>query len=93
MSEIRDVFEMTPMQASMLFQSLYAPEEAAYFQQYWGRLDGPLDAAAFRAAWDAVIARHDILRGPRCFVRAGQRRLHCRPMPRGFAAECRGGST
>ena len=62
MSEIRDVFEMTPMQASMLFQSLYAPGEAAYFQQYWGRLDGELDAAAFRAAWDAVIARHDILR-------------------------------
>ncbi|MBK4215969.1 amino acid adenylation domain-containing protein [Paracoccus caeni] len=64
-NDILELFEMTPSQAGMLFQSLYAPENGAYFQQYWGRLDGALDADAFRAAWQAVIARHDILRA-RC---------------------------
>lgn len=62
MTDILDVYDMTPMQAGMLFQSLYAPEQGSYVQQYWGRLDGALDAEAFRAAWDGVIARHDILR-------------------------------
>ncbi len=60
--DITDVFEMTPAQAGMLFQTLYAPGQGVYVQQYWGRLDGALDADAFRAAWQAVIDRHDILR-------------------------------
>ncbi|MFV0476201.1 MAG: amino acid adenylation domain-containing protein, partial [Pikeienuella sp.] len=62
MDDVLDLYEMTPAQAGMLFQSLYAPEDGAYLQQYWGRLEGDLDIGAFRAAWDAVIARHDILR-------------------------------
>lgn len=62
MSEITDVYEMTPLQAGMLFHSLHSPQEGLYFQQYWCRLEGELDVAAFRAAWDEVIARHDILR-------------------------------
>lgn len=60
--EICDVYEMTPTQAGMLFESLYQPESGRYVQQYWGRLEGPLDTEAFRAAWQAVIQRHDILR-------------------------------
>ena len=64
-NDVLDVFEMTPAQAGMLFQTLYAPETGAYFQQYWGRLDGALDAEAFRAAWQAVIERHEVLRA-RC---------------------------
>ncbi|SFH84047.1 non-ribosomal peptide synthetase [Albimonas pacifica] len=62
MDPILDVYEMTPMQAGMLFQSLLDPQTGAYVQQYWGRLSGPLDEAAFRDAWAAVIARHDLLR-------------------------------
>ncbi|MDO5611891.1 MAG: amino acid adenylation domain-containing protein [Paracoccus sp. (in: a-proteobacteria)] len=61
--DITDVFEMTPAQAGMLFQTLYAPGQGVYVQQYWGRLQGALDPDAFRAAWQAVIDRHDILRG------------------------------
>lgn len=34
---ITDVFEMTPAQAGMLFQTLYAPGQGIYVQQYWGR--------------------------------------------------------
>lgn len=64
-NDVLDVFEMTPAQAGMLFQTLYAPDSGAYFQQYWGRLEGILDADAFRAAWQAVIDRHEILRA-RC---------------------------
>uniref|UniRef100_UPI000E4C6A1F non-ribosomal peptide synthetase n=1 Tax=Oceanicella sp. SM1341 TaxID=1548889 RepID=UPI000E4C6A1F len=62
MTEVLDLFEMTPLQAGMLFHSLHEPEKAAYFEQYHCVLEGPLDAAAFRAAWDRVIARHDVLR-------------------------------
>lgn len=62
MPDILDVFDMTPMQAGMLFQSLYDPAGGAYVQQYWGQLDGPLDGAVFRDAWAGVIARHEMLR-------------------------------
>lgn len=62
MTDFLDVYEMTPMQAGMLFQSLYELGQGSYVQQYWGRLEGPLDAEAFRDAWSKVIARHDILR-------------------------------
>ncbi|MEP2639451.1 amino acid adenylation domain-containing protein [Roseobacter sp.] len=62
MTDILDVFEMTPVQAGMLFQTLYDPSGASYVQQYWGRLHGALDSETFRAAWHDVIARHDMLR-------------------------------
>jgi len=59
---VLDVYEMTPAQAGMLFQTLFEPGAGTYCQQYWGRLEGPLDVPAFRAAWAAAVDRHDILR-------------------------------
>lgn len=66
MSDIVDLFEMTPAQAGMLLQSLGSPQTGTYVQQYWGRLEGHLDHTAFQAAWQGVIDRHDILRA-QCF--------------------------
>ncbi|WP_245294857.1 non-ribosomal peptide synthetase [Rhizobium rhizosphaerae] len=57
-----DTLAMTPMQAGLLLHSLMAPESGTYFEQCWCVLDGPLDEAAFRAAWQRVMARHEMLR-------------------------------
>lgn len=62
MTDVLDVYEMTPLQAGMLFHSLYAPADTSYFEQYWCTLEGSLDIARFKAAWQAVIARHAVLR-------------------------------
>src|SRR5690606_38110856 len=44
-----------------LFHSLYAPSGSAYLNQLRLDIDG-LDVKRFRSAWQAVIARHPILR-------------------------------
>ena len=49
------------MQSGMLFHSLYEPEGSAYLTQLCVDIDG-VDVPKFKAAWQAVIARHDILR-------------------------------
>jgi amino acid adenylation domain-containing protein len=57
-----DRYPLAPLQEGMLFHSLYAPGEDLYFQQLTARLEGPLDAPAFAAAWQQVIERHAALR-------------------------------
>ncbi|OLP46771.1 non-ribosomal peptide synthetase [Rhizobium oryziradicis] len=56
-------FEMTPVQTGMLFHSLMAPASGTYIEQCWCVLEGPLDVDAFKAAWERVIVRHEVLRG------------------------------
>ena len=60
-SNLADLYPLSPMQSGMLFHSLYEPEGSAYLTQLCVDIDG-LDVAKFKAAWQAVIARHDILR-------------------------------
>ncbi|WP_071323165.1 non-ribosomal peptide synthetase [Janthinobacterium sp. 1_2014MBL_MicDiv] len=60
-ARLADLYPLSPMQAGMLFHSVYAPQDGAYLNQLRVDIDG-LDAARFAAAWQAVIARHDILR-------------------------------
>lgn len=62
-AESTSAFEMTPMQAGMLFHSLMEPGSGTYFEQCWCVLEGPLDVAAFQSAWQTVISRHEVLRG------------------------------
>jgi amino acid adenylation domain-containing protein/non-ribosomal peptide synthase protein (TIGR01720 family) len=52
---------LTPMQEGMLFHSLLETEEGAYIQQLVWRLPETTDWARLCAAWNAVVARHDIL--------------------------------
>jgi amino acid adenylation domain-containing protein/non-ribosomal peptide synthase protein (TIGR01720 family) len=61
MTEVADLYPLSPMQAGMLFHSLYARGGSAYLNQLRVDLDG-LDAARFRAAWTSLTQRHDILR-------------------------------
>ncbi|HYP19482.1 MAG TPA: amino acid adenylation domain-containing protein, partial [Chloroflexia bacterium] len=60
--QIEDIYPLSPMQEGMLFHSLYSPGSDLYFEQFSCRLQGHLDIAAFRQAWQEVINRHSILR-------------------------------
>jgi amino acid adenylation domain-containing protein len=61
-AEENQIHALTPTQQAMLIYSLYAPESKAYFEQICYTYRGPLDTAAFAAAWQRVIERHQILR-------------------------------
>ena len=59
---IEDVYPLTPLQQGILFHALYAPESGVYVEHLSCTLQGPLDTAAFTAAWQQVMAAHPILR-------------------------------
>jgi amino acid adenylation domain-containing protein/non-ribosomal peptide synthase protein (TIGR01720 family) len=60
---IAAIYPLSPMQQGMLFHSLYATSNSApYLEQLHCRIEGPLDAARFRAAWTALLQRHPVLR-------------------------------
>ena len=61
---IADILPLTPVQQGMLFHTLYAPEAGLYCDQLVCVLhcSPALDLDAFRHAWQAVAARHSILR-------------------------------
>ncbi|MEN8176173.1 MAG: condensation domain-containing protein, partial [Pseudomonadota bacterium] len=59
---IAELYPLAPMQQGMLFHSLYAPERGEYVEQLHLALDGALDPEALRQAWEALLARHSVLR-------------------------------
>jgi amino acid adenylation domain-containing protein len=60
--QIVEAYPLSPMQQGMLFHSLYAPQSGVYVQQLVCTLRENLQIAAFKHAWQRVIARHPILR-------------------------------
>ncbi|MCB0168540.1 MAG: amino acid adenylation domain-containing protein, partial [Anaerolineae bacterium] len=62
LENVEDIYQLTPLQKGMLFETLYAPNSGVYVEQLSMTLSGPLDIAAFRRAWEQVIARHPALR-------------------------------
>ncbi|WP_239130435.1 condensation domain-containing protein, partial [Sinosporangium siamense] len=62
-SRMEDVWPLSPLQEGMLFHASFDEDGPDVYQsQRTLDLDGPLDAARFRAAWEAVVARHASLR-------------------------------
>jgi amino acid adenylation domain-containing protein/non-ribosomal peptide synthase protein (TIGR01720 family) len=59
---IVDIYPATPLQQGMLYHDLLRAGEGVYVNQLRLTFTGALDRAALRAAWDAVVARHDVLR-------------------------------
>ncbi len=66
---IEDIYPLSPMQESMLIHALTAPASEVGFEQACHRIDGPLQVAAFQAAWQSAVDRNAILRTS--FVWAG----------------------
>jgi amino acid adenylation domain-containing protein/non-ribosomal peptide synthase protein (TIGR01720 family) len=56
-----DLYPLSPMQSGMLFHSVLEPEGTAYINQLRLDIEG-LDIARFKAAWQATLACHDVLR-------------------------------
>ncbi|MCA9985188.1 MAG: hypothetical protein KDE59_12865, partial [Anaerolineales bacterium] len=57
-----DSYRLSPMQQGMLFHHLFAPDSGADIEQMIIGLPEPLDMAAFETAWQATLARHEVLR-------------------------------
>lgn len=56
------LYPLSPMQEAMLFQTRYAAETGIAIGQMTCLVRGEFDTHAFRAAWEAVIKRHPVLR-------------------------------
>lgn len=59
---IEDIFPLTPTQQGMLFHSLSDPDSGVYIIQLVFELKDGFDEEVFRAAWQAVVHRHQSLR-------------------------------
>ncbi|WP_274918762.1 condensation domain-containing protein [Streptomyces sp. WZ-12] len=57
-----DAYPLSPMQEGMLYHSVGGSSPGAYLVQVCCLLTGPLDPAAFRAAWQAVVSANPALR-------------------------------
>ena len=65
-SQIEDIWPLSPLQAGLVFHAVYDGEGLDVYIGHWVlELDGPVDAARLRAAWEALLARHASLRA--CF--------------------------
>ncbi|SFB29483.1 non-ribosomal peptide synthase domain TIGR01720/amino acid adenylation domain-containing protein [Pseudomonas sp. NFIX10] len=58
---IEDIYPLSPMQQGMLFHTLYEQGTGTYINQLCVDVDG-LDPERFRAAWQATLDAHEILR-------------------------------
>src|SRR5438034_7135183 len=65
-SRIEDIWPLSPLQAGLLFHAVYDGEGHDVYIGHWILdLDGPVEAARLRAAWEALLTRHAPLRA--CF--------------------------
>ena len=62
MASVIDTYELSPMQAGMLFHRLSGGDPHVDLQQVVGTLREPLDEASFLRAWQRVVERHPIFR-------------------------------
>ncbi|WP_268870506.1 non-ribosomal peptide synthetase [Methylocaldum szegediense] len=60
--DIEDIYPLTPMQEGLLFHSLLNPDSGIYLMQDRYQIESPVDAEAFRQAWQGVVDHHPILR-------------------------------
>jgi acyl carrier protein len=63
---VQDIYQLSPPQKGMLFETIYAPESGIHVEQIVCVLHGELNGAAFEQAWQQIVARHSVLRT--CFV-------------------------
>jgi amino acid adenylation domain-containing protein/non-ribosomal peptide synthase protein (TIGR01720 family) len=59
---IEDIYELTAMQHGMLVHTRRAPDAGMYINQVSYELEGALNVAALKHAWQSVVGRHAIWR-------------------------------
>ena len=59
---VESIYPLSPMQEGMLFHSLYTPDSGIYCSQTLITLEGEINLAVFRQAWEKVVERHSVLR-------------------------------
>ncbi|WP_233237146.1 non-ribosomal peptide synthetase [Bordetella sp. LUAb4] len=62
LADVEDIYPATPVQQGMLFHSLLQAGAGVYVNQKRLTLRGRLQRARLRAAWEAAVARHPVLR-------------------------------
>ena len=63
MTNVENIYKLTPLQSGMLFHVLYdASGTNPYVAQSVDEFTGPLDLERLREAWQAVVDRHSVLR-------------------------------
>ena len=62
MTSVIDTYELSPMQAGMLFHAVSGGDPGVDIEQVVATLHEPLDEAHFLRAWQRVAERHPILR-------------------------------
>ncbi|MEA5363472.1 non-ribosomal peptide synthase/polyketide synthase [Amycolatopsis sp., V23-08] len=60
--DVEDVYPLTPLQAGMVFHTLFDSGSPAYFEQVRVRLAGVADPTGLAAAWQRVVDRTPVLR-------------------------------
>ncbi|WP_208854897.1 amino acid adenylation domain-containing protein [Chromobacterium haemolyticum] len=61
-SKVETMLPLTPTQQGLLFHTLKAPESGVYYEQVACSFHAALNAADYRRALEAVVARHGVLR-------------------------------
>ncbi|WP_281889307.1 non-ribosomal peptide synthetase [Paenibacillus sp. YYML68] len=61
-SNIKDIYELTPLQKGVLFHYVEDPTRHAYFEQMTLSLDGDVHPQALEQALQGLIEKHDVLR-------------------------------
>ncbi len=69
---VERVYRLSPLQAGMLFHDLMAPGDSPYYRQMSFMLEGEVDAGHCEAAWNALLARHPMLRSVFDYERTAQ---------------------
>ncbi|MBF8739592.1 non-ribosomal peptide synthetase [Pseudomonas guariconensis] len=71
LTQVQDLYPLSPMQQGMLFHSLYQPGDGSYINQVRMDVEG-LDPARLRTAWQAALDSHAALRTAFVSSSAGQ---------------------
>ncbi|MBX3413399.1 MAG: hypothetical protein KF708_11985 [Pirellulales bacterium] len=62
MKNVDDLLPLAPLQALQFAHALAEPDSPLLVEQLRATLEGPLDVALFRRAWETIAARHAMLR-------------------------------
>jgi microcystin synthetase protein McyB len=59
---VESIYPLSPMQEGMLFHSLYTPNSGVYCTQTLITINGKINVAAFKQAWEKVVEHYAVLR-------------------------------